>query len=71
MKKIICIEFNAQDEHDTAEAIETAQAYRNNGFDKIILKPSSNLILDKCLNLLTFNKPKITYLYGGLFEMIQ
>lgn len=60
MESHIIIKFNPQSEEETGEAIKTAEAYKNNGFNKIILQPSSTLILDRCLGILLTHK-KITY----------
>lgn len=71
MEKHILIEFNPQNEKETSEAIKTAEAYKNNGFDKIILQPSSTLILNKCLGILLTHK-KITFnAFKNYFVMQQ
>lgn len=71
MEKLILIEFNPQNEQDTSEAIQAAEAYKNNGFNKIILQPSSTLILDKCLGMLLVHKKIIFNAFKNYFVMQQ
>lgn len=69
MKKSIYIEFNPQDTNDTKSALAEAQkeVFKNN--NKVILKPSTNLIYSESLALILHHST-LSFLYTSNNEFI-